>query len=461
MATSRTKLSRLHTDPASTIGGKRPHQLTTLASFFCAAVLFSSLLPARAQEQLPHVPTIDDLFTEVGNCFPAFGGLYVDPDTDTLYVWVLPGGEEHLDQLDTAITQVFGDERPMQRHIEPLKATYSFRQLKEWYERMSPRVLAIPGAVFTDIDDRNNRLTVAVEQTELTSAVEVELAATSVPREAVDIIQEAPPMPEQTLQDFRRPVIGGIQIQRNVNPMSCTLGFVALRQGNTGIVTNSHCTNVQGGVEGTIFFQEDLSAAANRAAMEFVDPCYFPANGCPAPWLSGCPDGRRCRYSDSAFGLILTSSTRGEIARPVFNTINWNQQDIFNITEKGNLAVVGSSLQKVGRTTGWTEGNVTRACVKVNQMNGNITLLCQNQANYASMPGDSGSPVFGLRTQGPVWTVSLLGIHWGAVPNSVPPISFYSPIGGNSATFFGTTSGVQSPTELGPLTVCLNTGFTC
>jgi hypothetical protein len=420
---------------------------------FCIALLGSSLL-CRAQDQLPHVPTIDDLFAEVGNRFPEFGGLYTDPDKDTLYVWVLPGGEARLDQLDAAITQVFADERPTQTHMQPLAATYSFRQLKEWYDRMSPQVLTIPGVVFTDIDDAHNLLTVAVEQTELTSQVEAELAATSVPREAVDIVQQAPATPEQTLQDLRRPVIGGIQIQRNVNPMNCTLGFNALRLGNGGFVTNSHCTNVQGGVENTMFYQDDLSALANRAGLEFVDPCYFPATGCPAPFFSGCPAGRLCRYSDSAFALALTGYTRGEIARPVFNTINWNQRDIFNIIEKGNLAVVGTTVQKVGRTTGWTQGNVTRTCVSVNQANSNFTMLCQNQANYVSAGGDSGSPVFGIRQQGQIWTVALLGIHWGGG-------AYYSPIGGNSATFFGSTSGVQSPTELGPLQVCLNTGFTC
>jgi hypothetical protein len=431
---------------------------TILSSiFFCTAVLFSSVLPARAQDQLPHVPTIDDLFAEVGNRFPEFGGLYIDPDKDTLYVWVLPGGEEHLDRLDAAITQVFADERPTQTHMQPLAATYSFRQLKEWYDRMSPQVLAIPGAVLTDIDDEHNRLTVAVERMELASQVEAELAATSVPREAVDIVEEPAATTEQTLQDFRRPLVGGIQIEANLFPgQPCTLGFNALRQGNGGFVTNSHCTNVQGGAEGTVFYQEDAAAAANRAGLEFVDPCYFPAAGCPAPAFSGCPNGRLCRYSDSAFALALTGYTRGEIARPVFNTINWNQRDVFFILEKGNLAVVGTTVQKVGRTTGWTQGNVTRVCARLNQP-GNITMLCNNQATYASMPGDSGSPVFGIRQQGQVWTVALLGIHWGRVGANAA----YSPIGGNSATFFGSTSGVQSPTELGPLQVCLNTGFTC
>jgi len=459
MPSSGDKLSRAQSKAKATFSAPCQRRFITFASiWFCAVVLFSSLLPAHAEDQpLPHVPTIDDLFAEVGNRFPAFGGLYVDPDSDTLYVWVLPGGEDHLDQLDQAITQVFADQRPTQTHVQPLPATYSFRQLKEWHDRMSPRVLAVPGAVLTDIDDQHNRLTVAVERMELSSTVEAELAATSVPREAVDIVEEPSAMTEQSLQNYHRPVIGGIQIEANLFPnQPCTMGFNALRQGSAGLVTNSHCTNVQGGVEGTIFYQEDGSAAANRAATEMLDPCYFPANGCPAPAFSGCPNGRFCRYSDSAFALLSTSYTRGEIARPVFNDILWNGRDVFFITEKGNLAVVGTGVQKVGRTTGWTQGRVSRVCATLNQP-GNITMLCNNQADYASAGGDSGSPVFGIRQQGTVWTVALLGIHWGRVGADAA----YSPIGGNSATFFGATSGVQSPTELGPLQVCPNTGFTC
>ena len=165
-----------------------------------------------------------------------------------------------------------------------------------------------------------------------------------------------------------------------------------------------------------------------------------------------------CRYSDSAFALALTGAPRGEIARPVFNTINWNQQDLFFIIEKGNLAVVGSTVQKVGRTTGWTQANVNRVCINANSGGTNITFLCQNSAPLGVDAGDSGSPVFGIRQQGQVWSVALVGIVWGGRPTTD---SFYSPIGGNSATFFGSTSGVQSPTELGPLQVCLNTGFQC
>jgi hypothetical protein len=419
-------------------------------------VVILLIAPPRAIAQEPSdqsspTTTIDDLFAEVGTRVPAFGGLFVDDAQDTLYVYMVPGQAGDAAGLDQALTDVLGEQRPPQTHLVTLVGQYTFRQLKAWDDRMTPQVLAIPGTVLTDIDDARNRLTIGIENWDLLAAVEIKLAALDIPREAVDIEQMPAAEAEQTLQDFHRPLVGGIQIQNNTGGI-CTLGFIADRAGVRGLVTNSHCTNIQGGVEGTLFYQA-VSPAPNvtLVGIETVDPCYFPAPGCPAPFLSGCPQGRICRFSDSAFARIVSAvlaPVLGKIARPTFNTINWDGISHFYIVAKGNLAVVGTTVQKVGRTTGWTQGNVTRVCATINQAGNNITLLCQNQATYASAGGDSGSPVFGIYRQGPIWTVALVGLHWGSGGS-------FSPIGGKAATFFGATSGVQSGTELGPLTVCL------
>jgi hypothetical protein len=225
-----------------------------------------------------------------------------------------------------------------------------------------------------------------------------------------------------------------------------------------GFVTNSHCTNVQGGVEGTRFYQQTIVGPApvpTLVGVETVDPCYFPSPGCPAPWFSGCPRGRVCRYSDSAFATDIfwpPPPVLGKIARPVFNTINWNGNDHFYTVNKGNLAVVGSTIQKVGITTGWTQGNVTATCASINVAGSNITLLCQTRTSLPAAAGDSGSPVIGLYRTGPTWTDAIVGILWSQQGS-------FSPIGGRNATIFGSTTGVQSATELGPLTVCF--GGTC
>lgn len=91
-----------------------------------------------------------------------------------------------------------------------------------------------------------------------------------------------------TLQGKNRPLLNGIQISSGGG--ICTLGATAVRNGVAGFVTNSHCTNVQGGVESTQFFQ---AAGSDQVGVEVADPSYFTGDSCPI--------GRRCRYSDSAF----------------------------------------------------------------------------------------------------------------------------------------------------------------
>jgi hypothetical protein len=74
----------------------------------------------------------------------------------------------------------------------------------------------------------------------------------------------------------------------------------------------------------------------------------------------------------------------------------------------------GETVQKVGRTTGRTQGTVQHTCRAVDffDLDGSptdITLLCQGEANYASSAGDSGSPVVQVYSGGLVFAI---GIHW-------------------------------------------------
>ena len=77
--------------------------------------------------------------------------------------------------------------------------------------------------------------------------------------------------------------------------------------------------------------------------------------------------------------------------------------------------MTGLVVNKVGRTTGWTQGKVTRTCVNTSVYGSTVLLYCQT---FVSDPGgatvvragDSGSPVFQV-TSGT--SVKLLGILWG------------------------------------------------
>jgi hypothetical protein len=390
-------------------------------------------LPGPAQTD--EIETSDDRFATVAKQVPGFGGMFFDQD-GTLQVYMLgqkgPVNEALMTSLDDVITREVGrGERLSSSGVEILEGQYDFLDLHRWQQQMSPAVLALPEVVFTDIDETTNRLRIGVTDSPgMTKAVEEYLSNLGVPREAV-LISEAKPVTLE-LRSRRRPLRGGLQI--NFGGFLCTLGFPAVRQGITGFVTNSHCTNTQGGVQGTVYHQPSASGNTNRIGQEVADPTYFTGGSCPA--------GRRCRFSDSSFARVphpsgpAVTTTLGTIARPPVNSITWNGVDIFQITAEA-APVVGQSVTKVGRTTGRTSGMVQQTCANFNVAGSTITQLCQSRASFESAGGDSGSPVFRITS---LPNVTLVGIHWG------------------SGGVFSPITGIQMSGELGSVATCAGGG---
>lgn len=406
-----------------------------VAGFACAAV-------ASAQNAGGPRPDrgidFDDLMVRVAQRAPAFGGLFVDEATNTLRVhsWnrTLAGAAE----VETALRGVLGAALPAGR-LEIVPGVYGFAELKGWHDRLL-EVMALPGVVSTDIDDRVNRLEVGVERAEVGWRVRDRLGRLGIPGEAVEIVERAPVRLETGLRSQHRPLVGGLQISflSGASAFLCTEGFHAVRGKVSGFVTNSHCTATQGGVQSTVIYQPSTVFSANRVGVEAVDPGYF--SGAP------CPPGRRCRRSDSAFvrrdGSVTSSP--GRIARTATDSLLWNGTDTFRIVREAE-PVVGQTLTKVGRTTGRTQGVVTNVCITLNVSGSTITQLCQSIAGYSSAGGDSGSPVFRVVNKPSANDVWLAGIHWGS---------------GGAFSTIGQIQRAVAPAELGSLRTCA-AGFTC
>ena len=374
---------------------------------------------AAGQGQPDEFETYDDRLARVAAQVPGFAGMSFDQD-GTLQVSMV-GQKEPLSAtsmafLDDVIArEIGGGERLSGRGMEIREAKYDFLELHRWHQQMSPEVLDIPGAVSTDIDERENLIRIGItDEPGLMEEVKNHLSKLGIPPDMVEVYETKPI--EQHLRSRRRPLRGGLQI--NFGGFLCTLGFIAVRNGVNGYVTNSHCTTTQGGVQNTVEHQPIASGTTNRVGIEIADPTYFTGAGCPA--------GRRCRRSDSSFIQVPHPSgpavtiARGTIARPAVNSFTWNGVDIFNITSEGS-AVVGQAVTKVGRTTGRTAGTVSQTCVNTNVSGTNITQLCQTFANYGNAGGDSGSPVFRITA---LPSVVLVGINWGGNGTT----SVFSPI---------------------------------
>jgi hypothetical protein len=378
--------------------------------------------------------TLDDRFAAVAEEVPSFGGLYVDERAHVLNLYLSNPSAPAAARAEEALRQTFGGEG-LPRELQVHKARFSFGQLNAWNERLTAHVLGLRGVVLTDVDDAKNRLTVGVRNRETRARVERRLGTHGIPREAVSIEQVAPIKAEKTLRNRHRPLVGGLQIA--TQDFFCTLGFNAIRAGVKGYVTNSHCTQHQGGVESTVFYQPDIGTG-NKIGVEAIDRRYFTGGVCPA--------SRRCRYSDTAFvrrDPIGVRVNQGHIAAPsFFDTITWDPSTrVYRLVSEGD-AIVGDIVRKVGRTTGMTRGEVTATCENLNPANTNITMLCQSEADYTSAAGDSGSPVFSRLDSPQPLDSRLRGIHWG------------------SGGVFSPISGVQRSGELGAITNCA-AGFGC
>jgi hypothetical protein len=300
----------------------------------------------------------------------------------------------------------------------PPSQAQSARALEVRHQRLLP-LFELAGVVFTDADETNGRLVVGVLDRDVEGLVRARLRVLDVPSQSVDVVETEPILRVDTLRDNVRPVVAGLQIR--FSQFLCSLGFNASLDGVEGFVTASHCSDQQGDVDGTLYYQPLNQVAGEFIGTEIADPRFFRN-------ADGCPRGRKCRYSDSNFsdGDDAVAFTLGEIARTSGpNNGSLEIAGEFAISAEG-AATVGQTANKVGRTTGWTQGMVTRTCVNTGVSGSNIVLLCQDFVENAAVQivggGDSGSPVFRTGGSG----VTLLGNLWGG--NSSGTLFVYSPI---------------------------------
>jgi hypothetical protein len=285
-------------------------------------------------------------------------------------------------------------------------------RLAALFPETSAEVLALPGTVFADHDESSGKLVFGVENANAAQGVERSLAARGVSTSDYRI-RIVPPIRQLAhLQTSAfRPTIAGVQI--HFGQYVCTLGFnVTHSSGDRSFITNSHCTNTQGGVEGTTYAQPNRNTHPEVIATEVADPLYtaFP----------GCSRGKVCRYSDASRANYSANveSTQGAIAQ----TTGVNNMSLETVSTPFTIGAqdnntrnfpLGMVVNKVGRTTGWASGQVTNTCVTVNVSQTKFQQHCQtiveNPSAVIVRGGDSGSPIFTLSGT----NATLVGILWG------------------------------------------------
>lgn len=408
-----------------------------LAVALCALLAGAGTGAAQAPLQ-----TLDDRFRSVAGIAPNFAGFHLEGNR---LVISATGQNDNRAEIRAAIARVFQwPVGQLQTDIRFRRVSYTVAQLLDW-QLAAKDVLNLKGVSFTDVDEVANRLAIGITSGADQEELSAFLRAAGVPAEAVDLVQTEPAQTFAGLRTRHRPVVGGVQIRFDSPP--CTAGVpVTLASGGRGLLTNSHCTTTQGGTEGTVYRQPKAAVPSNIIGTELSDPPYTRVSPL-------CPSGRFCRMSDSALIRLDNgvTSSRGRIARPRAwgsRTVSTADPD-FNVISYDPIIPAGTRVRKVGRTTGMTGGAIARTCVTIDQDDTpglpprNITLICQ----YRFTPdgafgggvtplgnhGDSGSPVFRIRTSAILPTpglptpdnhVNMVGLLWGGAPNSIA----FSPI---------------------------------
>jgi hypothetical protein len=374
------------------------------------ASLFGGVVNPQAHESR------DARLVRVSETVPGYGGHFFD-ETGALNVFMTGAAQMRTASALRGELGALGislDAQP----VRMVAGQYTFAELDGMHQR-ARAVLGIGGVVYTDVDDRLNRLAIGVESSTAAADVRNALDVLGVPAAAVVIRETEPIMAMQTLRDRVRPVAGGLQI--NFPGFLCTLGFnVRSPQAPNvhGFVTNSHCSNNMYGTGpvGTPYWQPSGSVASP------ADPNFIGTEVHDLPLFTGgaCPAGRQCRWSDAA-GVQYASGVNNAFAR-IYRTTGPGSITIdptnpqYTIVAERAFPSIGDQMIKVGRTTGMSQGPVVGSCQNVN-VGGtpipNLTLLCQERVTATVAGGDSGSPVFDIAPGGGPNNVRLTGILWG------------------------------------------------
>lgn len=365
-------------------------------------------------------------FEEITESVPEFAGYVLEGDDVVVYVT----NPSRAAVIRPLVERAFQERRRAIQNILIRQVQYTFWQLRDWRDVATAQILPLEDPVSIDLNEGRNRLGIGLAHGGGRAAVESKLAELGIPLEAVffEITGRVIGDSNHRLWDRRRPVQGGLQIDPVNNPV-CTFGFNAMRQQyppSNVFLTAAHCTPVPWGYDGTAIHQPLESDPNSRIGREVYDPTpiYF------VGYYMRLADAALMLHETDSFELGFIARTierkgpgRGFIASPDIDPNNPR----FQIIGESATSIQGDDVDKVGRSTGWTWGDVTHTCVDTEYGEwtgpGTALALCQDYATYSSGGGDSGAPVF-------IWhldnTVTLRGVHRGSTTSGIDRAVFAS-----------------------------------
>jgi hypothetical protein len=331
---------------------------------------------------------------------PGFGGMAIDPN-GRVVINILPGvdvatardrvrsGLERRGQIAAARAL----EREHDVRIQP--ASYAFSQLVNWKDEIST-LRGLAGVHGIDADELANRVTMMIAPSSDEEAVREQVARAGVPISAIRFYKTASAVTAASLRDRFRPTGGGIQIRNSIG-QRCTLGFnvTTWPAQQPGLLTASHCASGSfgAGSVGESVYQNSV-VSGDLVGSISTNPAFNLT-------AAACGSFSLCANADAMFvsyGSGVSWSKR--VAFTASMAVNYNSNG--SISQTGwwtNVVAAGSvfqgqSVDKMGRTTGWSRGTVSNTCVN-GDVSSTYRILCSHTVTGSRVgQGDSGAPVF-------------------------------------------------------------------
>ena len=383
-------------------------------------------------------------FIHLAERVPGFGGIFLEDKGTRLVIRTTNVNTIDRASIENDVKVYLNTEAPIvgsaveggvpAMELRFKEANYEYNQLREWQDLIMEPMLDSEGVTLISLSQRQNKIRVGIEEERFENGISELAYVNEIPENAIEIsvtgaIQDL--RSNHSLRDIQRPLAGGLE--NNLYDSNgvrlrgaCTYSFNAWWSPE-GIMTrhwltNSHCTRMRWSVfSNDQYYQSSITdGSAGYIGYEVHDPPGFnlPFFGC-----SSTP----CRFSDSAliklsgnqntwdFGTIARTEGFGALPGEGSGSLVINHSDPrFEIVSEAESSdyFEGLWISKVGRSTGWTIGEVTDTCVHLNHFDsniGNFRYLCQEMGTLFVQPGDSASPVFA--PSGPP-QVTLYGIVW-------------------------------------------------
>lgn len=413
-------------------------------SVFCTIAVVCLLLTACS-----HVPEVSDtwprptqetivltpaatLAAELKNSVPSYTGIRIGPERR---VEVAVAAPQDFQPARAIAVRVWGALFPGELlQLALVQSAMTPMELARAMDRMTD-VLTLAKTVYLAPDGSCGCVVIGITDATADADVRAFAVAQGVPAAAVRTIVTKPFFRHVDLDSSIRPTKGGIKIKSWAG--DCSLGLPVYHNGlgAKGFLTASHCTEgTQGGSQNTWFSQPGGAWFwGDKIGEEKADPYLFDSRA-----DSHCETGRQCRKTDASFqkydygtlgfvGRIARPSKRCTVSGERCSTVMSSGSDDIRVTSLAGgttpagcatqmPVVKGDTVDKVGRTTGWTSGTVEQTCArtKVASDDGSdsgITLLDQIIVVATGDHGDSGAPVF-VYDSG-TNTASFAGILWG------------------------------------------------